>query len=254
MEPKRQPVTRIDYCQYLLISQINYTLTNFADHTEHFSHDAMNRYLAGDQVRPRLVWENVQGQVVQTPAGYVLFDDTIIDKNFSTQIELVRRQYSGNAHGLVKGIGVVTCVYVNPTLDQFWIIDFRIYAPESDGKTKLAHVHDMLTNCVYQKQLQFGTVLMDTWYATSMLMLLINDHNKIFYCPMRKNRLAKFKDSEDAYQPLRSFEWSEADLSHGKLIRLKGMPEHLQMKLFSVAISPNIPIAPEDANYAKFNF
>jgi hypothetical protein len=48
MEPKRQPVTRIDYCQYLLISQINYTLTNFADHTEHFSHDAVNRYLAGD--------------------------------------------------------------------------------------------------------------------------------------------------------------------------------------------------------------
>jgi hypothetical protein len=32
-----------------------------------------------------------------------------------------------------------------------------------------------------------------------------------------------------AYQPIRSFEWSEADLSHGKLIRLKGMPEHLQM-------------------------
>jgi hypothetical protein len=55
MEPKRQPVTRIDYCQYLLISQINYTLTNFADHTEHFSHDTVNRYLAGDQVRPRLV-------------------------------------------------------------------------------------------------------------------------------------------------------------------------------------------------------
>lgn len=56
---------------------------------------------------------------------------------------------------------------------------------------------------------------------------------------MRKNRLAKLRDSEDTYQPLRSFEWSEADLSHGKLIRLKGMPEHLQMKLFSVAISPN---------------
>lgn len=120
MEPKRQPVTRIDSCQYLLISQINCTLTNFADHTEHFSHDAVNRYLAGDQVRLRLVWENVQGQVVQTPAGYVLFDDTIIDKNFSTQIELVRRQYSGNAHGLVKGIGVV-CVCesdARPVLDH----------------------------------------------------------------------------------------------------------------------------------------
>src|SRR5829696_10047934 len=89
------PLNRLDYCQYLLVSQINYTLTNFADHTEQFSHDAANRYPAGDQIRPRLVWENVQAQVVQTPAGCIVFDDTVVDKNFSSQIELVRRQYSG---------------------------------------------------------------------------------------------------------------------------------------------------------------
>jgi hypothetical protein len=35
--------TRLDYCQYLLVSQINYTLTNFAEHTEKFSYDAVNR-------------------------------------------------------------------------------------------------------------------------------------------------------------------------------------------------------------------
>jgi hypothetical protein len=44
--------------------------------------------------------------VISTPA----FDDTIIDKDFSHKIELVRRQYSGNAHGLIKGIGMVNCV------------------------------------------------------------------------------------------------------------------------------------------------
>ena len=150
MKTIHQPVTRLDYCQYLLVSQINYTLTNFADHTEQFSHDAANRYLAGDQIRPRLVWENVQAQVIQTSEGYVVFDNTVVDKDFASEIELVRRQYSGNAHGLIKGVGVVTCVYINPTLDEFWIIDYRIYAPESDGKSKLDHVHDMLTNCVYQ--------------------------------------------------------------------------------------------------------
>jgi hypothetical protein len=137
MKPKSQPVTRLDYCQYLLISQINYTLTYFAEHSEEFSHDAVNRYLAGDQIRPRLVWENVKDQVVQTPEGYVIFDDIVADKDFSFKIELVRRQYSGNAHGIIKGIGVVTCVYVNANLDQFGIIDYRIYDPDSDGKTKL---------------------------------------------------------------------------------------------------------------------
>jgi len=59
MNPRPDSITRLGYCQYLLSSQINYPLTNFAAHSAHFSHDAINRYLAGDQITPRLVWENV---------------------------------------------------------------------------------------------------------------------------------------------------------------------------------------------------
>lgn len=113
-------VSRLDYCQSLLVSQINYTVTNFADHCERFSHDQINRYLAGEKITPHLVWENVSGQVVATARGYLVFDDTVLDKQHSFAIELVRRQYSGRAHGVIKGIGVVTCVDVNPELDPFW--------------------------------------------------------------------------------------------------------------------------------------
>jgi hypothetical protein len=45
----KTPVTRLDYCQYLLVSQINSTLTNFANHGEQVSHDAINRYLLGEK-------------------------------------------------------------------------------------------------------------------------------------------------------------------------------------------------------------
>ena len=90
--------------------------------------------------------------MVATPQGYVVFDDTVLDKNYSFAIELVRRQYSGNAKAVIKGIGVVTCVYVNPNLDQFWLIDYRIYDPDGDGKSKLDHVREMLSNVVYQKR------------------------------------------------------------------------------------------------------
>jgi hypothetical protein len=38
--------TRLDYCQYLLVSQINYTITNYSDPTpKQMSHDAINRDL-----------------------------------------------------------------------------------------------------------------------------------------------------------------------------------------------------------------
>ncbi|MEO0377247.1 MAG: transposase, partial [Cyanobacteria bacterium P01_A01_bin.17] len=58
-----KPINRDDYCQYLLVSQINYTLTHFADHSERWSHDQINRYLKRARITPRLVWENVQSQV-----------------------------------------------------------------------------------------------------------------------------------------------------------------------------------------------
>jgi hypothetical protein len=47
-------------------------------------------------------------------------------------------------------------------------VDYRIYDPDGDGKTKLDHVEDMLKGIVYHKQLPFGSVLMDSWYATKI--------------------------------------------------------------------------------------
>jgi hypothetical protein len=237
MRPKKERVTRLDYCQYLLVSQINYTLTNYAEHTEKFSHDMANRYLAGDEIRPRLVWENVKGQVIQMPHGFLVFDDTVLDKNFSHKIELVRRQYSGNAHGVIKGIGVVTCVYVNPEIDQFWIIDYRIYDPDGDGKTKLDHVQDMLLNCVYQKQLEFWAVLMDTWYATKDIMLQIEKYGKIYYCPLKDNRQVDDSGGSKPYQRVDSLTWTEEEQQHGKMIKIKGFPANHKVKVFRVVLS-----------------
>jgi hypothetical protein len=237
MRPKKEHVTRLDYCQYLLVSQINYTLTNFAEHAEKFSHDAANRYLAGDEIRPRLVWENVRGQAIQTPYGFLVFDDTVIDKNFSRHIELVRSQYSGNAHKVIKGIGVVTCVYVNPQIDRFWIIDYRIYDPDGDGKTKLDHMQDMLLNCVYQKELPFWAVLMDSWYATKDMMLQIERLGKIYYCPLKDNRQVDDSGGTKPYQRVDSLAWTKAEEQHGKLIKIKGFPGSHKVKLFRVVLS-----------------
>ncbi len=237
MRPKTQNVTRLDYCQYLLVSQINYTLTNFAKHSEQFSHDALNRYLNGEKLSPKLTWENVQNQVIQMPKGFVIFDDTVADKDFSHKIELVRRQYSGNAHAVIKGIGIVTCVYVNPELDQFWIIDYRIYDPDEDGKTKIDHVQDMLVNCVYQKNLSFWAVLMDSWYATKEIILSIEKYKKIYYCPLKDNRQVDDSGGSQPYRRVDAFDWNETEKQKGKLIKIKGFPGSHKVKLFRVGLS-----------------
>ena len=47
-------VTRLGYCQYLLSSQLNFTLTHFAEHTQTVTHDVINHYLKDDKLRPPL--------------------------------------------------------------------------------------------------------------------------------------------------------------------------------------------------------
>ena len=137
-------VTAQLYGQFLVCSRVNCTGMYLADHLEGLTHDNVHYFFKTAHFTPRQLWQQVRLQVVFSARGYVLFDDKVLDKHHSRRIELVRRQYSGNAHGVIAGIGLVTCVYVNPETDQFWLLDYRFFAPEADGKIKLDHVADML--------------------------------------------------------------------------------------------------------------
>ena len=235
----KKRVTRLDYCQYLLSSPLNYTMTHFADHAEHFSHDAINRYALNDEIVPRMVWENVQGHIVTSPDGCVVFDDVVLDKSESSKIELVRQQWSGNAKSVIKGIGVVTCVYVNPHTDQFWVIDYRIFAPDTDGKSKLDHMREMLAHAVEHKHLPFRVVLMDTWYATKDMLLHIEQLGKLYYCPIKDNRLISLSRQDRTYHRADEVLWSRDELRHGRLVHLRDFPAGHQVRLFRLAVSTN---------------
>lgn len=229
--------TRLDYCQFLVSSQINYSLTHFAEHAKKWSHDTINRYLKGEKITPRLLWEKVESQIEPSERGYVIFDDTVLDKNHAQQIETVRRQWSGNAHAVIRGIGVVNCIYVNPETDQFWIIDYRIYDPEGDGKSKIDHLRDMLTNVHHQKQVPFYAVLMDTWYASRQVMRHIERLEKVYYCPIKKNRLVDESEGAEPHRHVENLLWSLSEQTHGKRVHLKNFPKGHRVKLFRLVVS-----------------
>jgi hypothetical protein len=87
--------TKLDYWQYLLSSQVNFTLTNLAEALKSFSHDTIKRYLKGEKLSPRLLWEQTRSLVENDPEAYLIFDDTVLDKSFGPKIEVVRKQWSG---------------------------------------------------------------------------------------------------------------------------------------------------------------
>jgi DDE superfamily endonuclease len=235
-------VKRADYCQFLMVSQVNYTMTYFAEHSERFSHDAATRYLHRDRLRPSTIWEKAKRDIVVSPQGYVVFDDSVVDKNHSREIELVYRQYSGNEHRVIRGIGLISCVYVNPETEEFWIIDYRLYDPETDGKDKHEHVAEMYDNCLekcVQGELDFQAVLMDRWYATTQLMVKIHRSGLRFYCPIKGNRaVSEVKpDQKYQYQPAESLAWTEEELDTGKHVHLREFPQGLDLKLFRIVVS-----------------
>ena len=231
--------TRRDYCQFLLSTHGNYTQTYFADHHQHFSHDAINRYLQDDQVTPEVIWEQVKTVIEYDEDAFLVFDDSVSDKDHSHQIELVRLQYSGNAHGLIKGIGVVNCLYVNPKTQRYWIIDWRVYAPDSDAKSKLTHMQEMLDQAINVRKLAFRVVLMDSWYATKELMVHLHRAGKFFYCPLKSNRRVDDSGGESPYAAVSELQWREQEAANGKLIKIHGFPGALKVKLFRVAITNN---------------
>jgi hypothetical protein len=233
----KHKMTRLDYGQFLLSSQVNDTLTYFADHSEKYTHDFLNRYLREDHITPSLVWDNVKSDLIPDENGYLLFDDTVLDKRHSFNIQAVRRQWSGNAGQVIKGIGLVTCVYVNATLKRFWIIDYRIYNPDTDGKKKPDHVSDMLAHTLTHKRLAFRTVRMDSWYASKALMLQIHAANKIFFCPLKTNRLVCDDLDSKVHQPLSQLRWSDAEAQEGKRVHLHQFPKGFYLSLFRLPLS-----------------
>ena len=86
-----------------------------------------------------------------------------------------------------RGIGIVNCIYFNPQNEQLWIIDYRIYDPDTDKKTKIGECsRNDACMAINNKKIPFKTVLMDSWYATQRLMGLIDHLGKFYYCPKNK--------------------------------------------------------------------
>ena len=239
--------SKLDYCQFLLSSPVNHTLTYLAQHAPQWSHDQINRYLRDAELTPGLLWENVREVIAGGTGGYLLFDDSVLDKAFGPHIEMRRRQWSGNEKSVIGGIGLVSCVYVNEETGEFWVIDYRLYDPDNDGKTKLDHVAAMLESARRRllpdgRALPFHTVLMDSWYATKDLMLQIDgwkkeDAGAKFYCPLKSDRMVDDSGGSRAYRHVSDLEWSEAELEGGKLIKVRGFPKDYKVRLFRVVVS-----------------
>lgn len=134
-------------------------------------------------------------------------------------------------------IGVVTCVYVNPETEQFWVIDFRVYDPEGNEQSKIEHMLEMLDNVLHSKKLSFTTVLMAGWYASMQVIKRIEALEKLYYCPIKTNRHVYDSEGAEKHKRVDKLTWSDQEQEQGKTVHLRKMPKGHRVKLFRLAFS-----------------
>ena len=96
-------ITTQDYGQFLINGVNNYTGTYFSKIIEGLEHDSVWRHLNGAKMPSKVIWERVSEDIIYSRNGYLLFDDSVLDKNGSKKIKLARWHYSGAGHDTVMG-------------------------------------------------------------------------------------------------------------------------------------------------------
>jgi hypothetical protein len=224
-------ITKQQYVEYLICTIGNYTSTNLADHLDGVSHDTITDYLRSEHLTGRSLWELVAGLIQDDPEGFLLVDDSVQDKRYSRFIELVKLQYSGAEHGLVRGIGVVNLVHSAGAEKDFYPIDYRIYVPEQDGKTKNEHFAEMVINAVFSKKIKAKRILFDSWYASADNLKLVDRLGLTFFTTLKSNRMVSLS-KEGGWIHLDEMDWTKERLQNGRMVKLKEVP--FKVRLFKV--------------------
>ena len=95
------------------------------------SHDSISRWLQDRHFRPNEVWSITEDLIDKKEPNLLIVDDSVLAKPHSNKIDLVTYQYSGNAHDVIAGIGLVNFLWWD-CCEPAWLLNYK--------KTKKYHV------------------------------------------------------------------------------------------------------------------
>lgn len=183
----RSKCSRELYCSFLEVTSIRYSALSLSEVVPPFaalSHDSISRWLAEARIQPKDLWTAARKEV-QNALGILVFDDVVIDKSRSGKTELVNWQYSGAEHDTVKDIGVLNALW-QTSKKQYVPMDYRIWNPPEDDKTKNDHFRDMLIS-TKARGLHPYMVVADSWYSSLDNLKYIRSHGWDWVMGLRSN-------------------------------------------------------------------
>jgi DDE superfamily endonuclease len=190
------------YSDYLLSSFGQTTATGLSSLLDGaISHDQVTRFLSWDDYDSKLLWRHAKRTVreIEQEDGVLIFDDTIQEKPYTDENELVCWHYDHTKGRSVKGVNLLNCLYHaggvalpvafelvrKPTLYSD-LTTKKVKRKSKETKNDL--LRQMLKTC-RQNQLKYRYVLADSWFSAQQNLAFVREElGKHFVVALKSNR------------------------------------------------------------------
>ena len=190
------------YSDYLLASFGATTATGLSQLVDNLvSHDQITRFLAREKQTAKDLWRIAKPLVrqVQAKTAALIIDDTIEEKPYTDENEIVAWHFDHSKGRSVKGINFVSALYEAGGVSL--PVGFEVISKTEhylDKKTQKEKRRSAVTKneiCrglirqAIKNELPFEFVLFDSWFASAETMKFIKtEHQRDFICPLKSNR------------------------------------------------------------------
>jgi hypothetical protein len=197
------------YTDYLISTTSHATATGLSSMLDgELSHDKITRFLSERPYTSKDLWKEVKplAKKIQSEEGFLIFDDTIQEKAWTDENEIICWHHDHCQGRSVKGINLLNTIYHHNDVSlpvAFEIIKKpHLFSDIKTRQTKRAseitkneHLRHMFDTCV-ANGLKFGTVLMDCWFAATENFEHILKKGKHFIAALKSNRLIALSEQD----------------------------------------------------------
>lgn len=202
------------YSDYLLSSFSYTTATGLSIMTEgEISHDKVTRFLSGGDFSSKELWKIIKPTIreIETEDGIIAVDDTIEEKPYTEENEIVNWYHDHTKGRSVKGINLISVLYINAKgkIPVNFSIVKKTKTIYDEKKGKERRVSEVTKNEIYREMLnqiiknkvQFKYVINDVWYSSADNMVHIKKKlEKEFIMPIKTNRKIAMSRKDKIYK------------------------------------------------------
>ena len=195
------------YTDYLLSSFGQTSATGLSRLVDgDISHDSVSRLLSGNEFNSKMLWQKVKPVVRkhQTKDACLIFDDTIVEKPYTDENDMICWHWDHSKNKSVKGVNMLNAFYHTQDAEMsqplripvgfeliLKTVLFSIIKTKKEKRISPVTKNELMRNMIAQaihNQLKFKYILADSWFGSADNMRFIRKKKKFFIFDLKTNR------------------------------------------------------------------